>query len=143
VTGRRGSMVEIAKCNEVGKQYVSRLIRMAFLAPEMVERIAAGRQPPELTAQALRTGRPDIPWIGRRKSEPSALRRRSEHPHHSGLATILLLFQVRHESIYKLSPPLKMRTERNLQNSRLNPTRPILRWTLGAGCRPNGRFSRR
>ena len=46
-------MVEIAKCNGVGKQYVSRLIRLALLAPEMVERIAAGRQPPELTAQAL------------------------------------------------------------------------------------------
>jgi hypothetical protein len=36
-------MVEIAKCNGVGKQYVSRLIRLAFLAPEMVERIVAGR----------------------------------------------------------------------------------------------------
>jgi hypothetical protein len=59
VSGR--SMVEIAKCNGVGKQYVSRLIRLAFLAPEMVERIVAGRQPPELTAQALRTGRFDIP----------------------------------------------------------------------------------
>jgi hypothetical protein len=32
-------MVEIAKCNGVGKQYVSRLIRLAFLAPEMVERL--------------------------------------------------------------------------------------------------------
>jgi site-specific DNA recombinase len=50
-------MVEIAKCNGVGKQYVSRLIRLAFLGPETVERIVAGRQPPELTAQALRTGR--------------------------------------------------------------------------------------
>ena len=59
VSGR--SMVEIAKRNGVGKQYVSRLIRLAFLAPEMVERIVAGRQPPELNAQALRTGRFDIP----------------------------------------------------------------------------------
>ena len=58
-------MVEIAKRNGVGKQYVSRLIRLAFLAPEMVERIAAGRQPLELTAQALRSGRFDIPvdWV--------------------------------------------------------------------------------
>jgi site-specific DNA recombinase len=40
VSGR--SMVEIAKCNGVGKQYVSRLIRLAFLAPEMVERIESG-----------------------------------------------------------------------------------------------------
>src|ERR1700737_2543227 len=44
--GRCGSMGGIAKSNGVGKQYVSRLIRLAFLAPEMVERIVAGRQPP-------------------------------------------------------------------------------------------------
>jgi hypothetical protein len=31
VTSRCGSIVEIAKCNGVGKQYVSRLIRLAFL----------------------------------------------------------------------------------------------------------------
>jgi hypothetical protein len=42
----------------------------AFLAPEMVERIAAGRQPAELTAQALRTGRPDIPvdWAAQKRA---------------------------------------------------------------------------
>ena len=70
VSGRCGSMVEIAKCNGVGKQYVSRLIRLAFLAPEMVERIVAGRQPPELTAQALRTGRFDIPvgWAAQKRA---------------------------------------------------------------------------
>ena len=70
VSGRCGSMVEIAKRNGVGKQYVSRLIRLAFLAPEMVERIAAGRQPPELTAQALRAGRPDIPvdWAAQKRA---------------------------------------------------------------------------
>jgi site-specific DNA recombinase len=69
VSGRCGSMVEIAKCNGVGKQYVSRLIRLAFLAPEMVERIVAGRQPPELTAQALRTARFDIPagWAAQKR----------------------------------------------------------------------------
>ena len=69
VTGRCASMVEIAKRNGVGKQYVSRLIRLAFLAPEMVELIVAGRQPPELTAQALRTGRPDIPvdWAAQKR----------------------------------------------------------------------------
>ena len=68
VSGR--SMVEIAKCNGVGKQYVSRLVRLAFLAPEMVERIAAGRQPPELTAQALRSGRFDIPveWAAQNRA---------------------------------------------------------------------------
>src|SRR5258708_21798314 len=59
VRGR--SMVEIAKRNGVGRQYVSRLIRLALLAPEMVERIVAGHQPPKLTAQALQPRRFDIP----------------------------------------------------------------------------------
>jgi hypothetical protein len=31
-------MVEIAKCNGVGEQYLSRLIRLAFLAPEITIR---------------------------------------------------------------------------------------------------------
>ena len=37
------------------------MIRLAFLAPAIVERIAEGRQPPELTAQFLSTGRGDLP----------------------------------------------------------------------------------
>jgi site-specific DNA recombinase len=63
-------MVEIAKRNGVGKQYVSRLVRLAFLAPETVERIVAGRQPPELAAQALRSGRFDIPlyWAAQKRA---------------------------------------------------------------------------
>src|SRR6202023_3217249 len=70
VSGRCGSMVEIAKCNGVGEQYVSRLIRLAFLAPGMLERIVAGRQAPELTAEALRTGRFDIPvdWAAQKRA---------------------------------------------------------------------------
>jgi hypothetical protein len=70
VSGRRGSMVEIAKCNGVGKQYVSRLMRLAFLAPETVERIVAGCQPPELTAQSLQAGRLDIPvdWAAQKRA---------------------------------------------------------------------------
>ena len=65
VSGR--SMSEIARRDGVGKQYVSRLIRLAFLAPEMVERIVAGR---ELTAQVLRIGRLDIPvcWAAQKRA---------------------------------------------------------------------------
>jgi hypothetical protein len=37
------------------------MIRLAFLAPTIVERIAEGHQPPELTAQFLSTGRGDLP----------------------------------------------------------------------------------
>jgi hypothetical protein len=70
VSGRCGSMVEIARRDGVGKQYISRLMRLAFLAPEMVERIVAGRQPPELTAQVLRSGRFDLPvdWTAQKRA---------------------------------------------------------------------------
>jgi hypothetical protein len=37
------------------------MIRLAFLAPTIVESIVEGRQPPELTAQFLSTGRGDLP----------------------------------------------------------------------------------
>jgi DNA invertase Pin-like site-specific DNA recombinase len=64
------SMVEIARRNAVGKQYVSRLIRLAFLAPEIVERMVAGRQSSELTAQVLRTGRFNLPvdWAAQKRT---------------------------------------------------------------------------
>ena len=34
-------------------RYVGRLIRLAFLAPDIVESIVEGRQPPSLTAEAV------------------------------------------------------------------------------------------
>ena len=55
VSGRAASMVEIGQREGVGNRYVSRMIRLAFLAPAIVERIAEGRQPPELTTQLLST----------------------------------------------------------------------------------------
>jgi len=69
VSGRAASMVEIGQREGVGKRYVSRMIRLAFLAPAIVERIAEGRQPPELTAQFLSTGRGDLPlsWQAQEK----------------------------------------------------------------------------
>jgi hypothetical protein len=47
---------EIAEREEVSARYVRRLMRLAFLAPEIVEAIAAGNQPPELTAEAWPNG---------------------------------------------------------------------------------------
>jgi len=69
VSGRAASMVEIGRREAVGKRYVSRMIRLAFLAPAIVESIAEGRQPPELTAQFLSTGRGDLPlsWQAQEK----------------------------------------------------------------------------
>ena len=40
---------EIAKAENINPSYVSRLLRMTLLAPELVEAVLAGRQPPALT----------------------------------------------------------------------------------------------
>jgi site-specific DNA recombinase len=63
-------MMEIASRENLGKQCVSRLIRLAFLAPEIVEQIVDGRQPPELTAQSLLTNRVALPldWGSQKKA---------------------------------------------------------------------------
>jgi site-specific DNA recombinase len=69
VSGRSASMVEIGRREGVSKRYVSRMIRLAFLSPGIVEKIVDGRQPPELTAQVLSTGRGDLPlnWSAQEK----------------------------------------------------------------------------
>ena len=69
LSGGSTSLIEIGKREGVGKRYVSRIIRLAFLAPSIVEQIAHGHQPPELTAQALSTRRGDLPlsWKAQRE----------------------------------------------------------------------------
>lgn len=49
------TLEEIADAENINPSYVSRLLRMTLLAPEIVEAILAGRQPPGLTmAKAMR-----------------------------------------------------------------------------------------
>jgi hypothetical protein len=57
LSGSSSSLVEIGRRAGVGKRYVSRIIRLAFLSPSIIEEIARGQQPAELTAQVLTTGR--------------------------------------------------------------------------------------
>jgi hypothetical protein len=54
------SIEEIAERERVGARYMRRLMRLAFLAPKIVEMIAAGSQPPDLTAEVL-AERIDLP----------------------------------------------------------------------------------
>lgn len=56
-------MVAIGKREKVGKRYVSRIIRLAFLAPDIVEQIVTGCQPPELTAESLLRDRRRLPPV--------------------------------------------------------------------------------
>ena len=44
---------EVAREEELVPSYVTRLLRLTFLAPDIISSIVAGRQPPELTANKL------------------------------------------------------------------------------------------
>jgi len=52
-TGTYGTVREIAAVEKVSSSYVSRILRITLLAPEIVEAILDGRQPAEVTLALL------------------------------------------------------------------------------------------
>jgi site-specific DNA recombinase len=62
LSGRAPSTAKVAEREGVSARYVRRLMWLAFLSPKIVEMIAAGGQPPELTAEAL-AERIDLPLL--------------------------------------------------------------------------------
>lgn len=66
-SGKVTSFSEIAESSNVSPGYIIRILRLAFLAPHLIESILDGRHPVELTADHL-TLREDIPlgWRERR-----------------------------------------------------------------------------
>ena len=52
-TGQYATIKEIAKAEKINSSYVSRLLRMTLLAPDIVEAILDGRQPVEMTLAVL------------------------------------------------------------------------------------------
>ena len=75
LSGRLPSLTAIAAREKVTKRYVSRLIRLGLLAPEMVDEIAEGSQALELTTQALLTRKTELPlsWQAQKKEFGQAL----------------------------------------------------------------------
>jgi superoxide dismutase, Cu-Zn family len=67
-TEKAKSLAQISTREGLGVRYVGRLIRLAFLAPDIVESIMRGRQPMNLTAEAL-TRRVEIPFEWRSQKE--------------------------------------------------------------------------
>jgi site-specific DNA recombinase len=53
IAGRVQSVGELAKREDIDRRSVRRLIRLGFLSPRIIEAIAEGRQPPELSVIAL------------------------------------------------------------------------------------------
>ncbi len=69
LSGRATSLVEIGLREGLGRRYMSRMIRFAFLAPSVIEEIVAGHQSPEITSQSLSARRGDLPlsWAAQKE----------------------------------------------------------------------------
>jgi hypothetical protein len=52
-TGFYGTIEELAAAEKINSSYVSRLLRLTLLAPDIVEAILDGRQPTEMTLAIL------------------------------------------------------------------------------------------
>jgi hypothetical protein len=52
-TGRYGTIDELAAAEKINSSYVSRLLRLTLLAPDIVEAILDGRQPERITLPGL------------------------------------------------------------------------------------------
>jgi len=68
ITGRAKNMAEIASQEGTEKSYVAKVMNLAFLAPDIIESIIAGRQPADLTVERL-TKHIDLPldWTKQRQ----------------------------------------------------------------------------
>ena len=64
-TGVYATINELAGAEMINSSYVSRVLRLTLLAPEMVEAILDGRQAPELTLPGLMAAFP-VEWVEQR-----------------------------------------------------------------------------
>lgn len=69
-TGAAGSVSDIARQEKLNTSYVSRVLRLTLLAPDIVEAVLGGRQAPEMTLQALLKPLPDR-WDQQRDAVPA------------------------------------------------------------------------
>ena len=67
--GVHATIEDLAKAKGIGKTYVSQVLRLTLLAPDLIEAILDGRQPAELELQLddLLAGFP-LEWAEQRKS---------------------------------------------------------------------------
>ena len=70
------SLAEIARAEEINDAYVSRLLRLTLLAPDIVEAILDGRQVPGLQLEALLKPIP-VEWERQKAVIDKSVRRRS------------------------------------------------------------------
>jgi len=62
-SGQFTTITELAKHEKLALTYMTRVLRLSLLAPEIVEAILDGRQPPEMTLAILLEPFP-LAWVG-------------------------------------------------------------------------------
>ena len=68
ISGEAVSITEIAQRERTSRPHASRLLNLAFLAPDIVEAILDGRQPPEVNVEVLtKTHRLPLSWEDQRR----------------------------------------------------------------------------
>ena len=67
VSGTASSMTELAKREKVTQRYIAHLIKLAYLAPDIMQSMARGNIPPELSLDRLKKGVP-LDWNEQRKT---------------------------------------------------------------------------
>jgi hypothetical protein len=70
--GVYGSVSEIGDAENISKSYVSRILRLALLSPDIIEAILAGNADPALMLEELERSLP-MSWTEQRRALPSAL----------------------------------------------------------------------
>ena len=64
-TGRFATITELAAAEKINASYVSRILRLTLLAPDVVEAILDGRHPEGITLPGLVAG-VAVEWVGQR-----------------------------------------------------------------------------
>jgi hypothetical protein len=65
--GHYATVKDLAAAEKINSSYVSRVLRITLLAPDIVEAILDGRQPEAMTLPVLMEG-VEVEWEGQRKS---------------------------------------------------------------------------
>ncbi len=65
-SGQYTTIEEIAKAEKINTSYISRILRLTLLSPEIVEMILDGRQPTAMTLKSLQKGFP-VCWEAQRR----------------------------------------------------------------------------
>jgi hypothetical protein len=76
-SGEYASLTELAKAEKINRSYLSRVLRLTLLAPEIVEAIMGGQQGPEITLDRLMQPFPGE-WERQRCIESSSQRFHSD-----------------------------------------------------------------